>query len=126
MLTHYFENSVKRGSIFYRWPGAVFYTVYGYPRKPDGSNDMTYSQRNHEAGVFQMKGCYCGGSGTWIIVRGGLYTDENERVWPRDLELTLSTKEEVFQNGTLTNYSHDRYHKKEGLRCTENCPHCTS
>ena len=37
--THYYENQVKEGKIFYRWPGAVHYTVYAFIRSPDGKND---------------------------------------------------------------------------------------
>ena len=33
--THYYENNVKSGEIFYRWPGAVHYTVYAYPYNKD-------------------------------------------------------------------------------------------
>ncbi len=29
--THYWEENVMPGKIFYRWPGAVWYTVYVYP-----------------------------------------------------------------------------------------------
>ena len=29
--THYFENDIAPGEVFYRWPGAVWYTVYVYP-----------------------------------------------------------------------------------------------
>ncbi len=41
---HYFENSVKYGEIFYRRPGAVWYTVIAFARQPDGSNDITKLQ----------------------------------------------------------------------------------
>eukprot|EP01084_Bolivina_argentea_P263019 445037_1 len=32
--THYYENRVKPGEIFYRWPGAVYYTVFAYDSHP--------------------------------------------------------------------------------------------
>ena len=40
-LTYYRENGVKENEIFYCWPGAVWCTVYAYPREPDGRNDTT-------------------------------------------------------------------------------------
>lgn len=42
--THYYENGVKENEIFYRWPGAVWYTVYAYARDPSGKNDITNGQ----------------------------------------------------------------------------------
>lgn len=127
--THKFENCVRNGEIFYRWPGAVWYTVFAYARQPDGSNDITEGQVVKEVtlGVFlygavagvsvatmdtmlaeaavagaiagasfynsaeaakealglafkksnlycEMKGCYGGGSGSWLVVEGGPYT----------------------------------------------------
>lgn len=41
-VTHRFENGIKHGQIFYRWPGAVHYTVFAFARKFDGTNDITY------------------------------------------------------------------------------------
>eukprot|EP01084_Bolivina_argentea_P263020 445038_1 len=32
--THYYENKVKNGEIFYRRPGAVYYTVFAYDSHP--------------------------------------------------------------------------------------------
>lgn len=42
--THYYENRVENGKIFYRWPGAVHYTVYALARSPDGKNDISDGQ----------------------------------------------------------------------------------
>ena len=42
--THYYENRVKENEIFYRRPGAVWYTVYAYARDPSGKNDITNGQ----------------------------------------------------------------------------------
>ena len=38
---HYYENGIKPNQIFYRYPGAVHYTVCVWFRRSDGSNDMT-------------------------------------------------------------------------------------
>jgi hypothetical protein len=48
---HYWEGNVQKGHIFYRWPGAVSYTVMV-------SNDV---------GSDTMRNCYAGGNGTWLI-----------------------------------------------------------
>lgn len=42
--THYFENGIKHGEIFYRRPGAVHYTVYAFARQPETRNDITNGQ----------------------------------------------------------------------------------
>ena len=71
--THKFENGIKHGEIFYRWPGAVHSTVYAFARKPDGSNDISYVQVSVGESVLycEMKGCYGGMTGTWLVVEGG-------------------------------------------------------
>ena len=197
--THKYENRVRSGEIFYRWPGAVHYTVYAHARQPDGSNDITGGQVAKEvtlgvfiygaiagatvatmgamltpaavalaplavyggvatltaeatiagaiagAGVYasaekatkalglafeksnlycQMKGCYGGGNGSWLVVEGGPYMDSKGYWQPRDLKLRMATQEELFRNGKFTEYSHTCFHTKEGLQCTANCPYC--
>ena len=44
--THYYENDVRPGEVFYRWPGAVWYTVHAYSTENVGH--MTDSRRNWE------------------------------------------------------------------------------
>ena len=110
---HYYENGVKPDQIFYRWPGAVHYTVCVWIRRDDGSNDMTSGEKalgilravgtgvagfvmgvGSVVGVglpaaalggsylainevneiskpkyAEIKGCYAGGTGTWIIAK---------------------------------------------------------
>ena len=206
--THKFENCVRNGEIFYRWPGAVWYTVFAYARQADGSNDITEGQVVKEVtlGVFlygavagvsvatmgtmlaptavalaplavagtltaeaaaaavltasaeaavagaiagasfynsaeaakealglafkksnlycEMKGCYGGGSGSWLVVEGGPYMDSSGHWQPQDLKLRKATQEELFRNGKFTRYSHSCYHTQEDLQCTENCPYC--
>ena len=123
--THYYENGVKKGCIFYRWPGAVWHTVYVHPRKEFGPNDISYLTGCKEMNdMISMKNCYSGGRGTWLIVTGGAYTDEEGKFWPRDIEFKISSQEEVFKKGTFSPCSHDAFHTKEGLQCTENCSHC--
>lgn len=197
--THYYENSVKEGEIFYRWPGAVHYTVYAFVRSPDGKNDITNSTCAKEisgvaitsvvaagitvatmgtmltpaavvlaplttvggaagltleaagigaaAGVTayksteeatkamglafknsklycEMKNCYGGGAGSWLVIEGGPYIDRQGRFQSQDLSIKLVEQEYVFRNGSFTRYSHDQFHTKENLQCTENCPHC--
>ena len=198
--THKFENGIKPGEIFYRWPGAVHYTVYAFARQPDGSNDITVGQVAKEvtfgvlkygatmgamlapaaialaapvaaygaatltaeavitiaaeaviaggtagAGVYvnavaaeralglafeksnlycQMKGCYGGGSGSWLVVEGGPYMDSKGFWQPQDLKIRQATQEEVFENGNFTSYSHGEFHTKEDLQCTTNCSYC--
>lgn len=42
--THYFENGIKPGEIFYQRTGAVHYTVYAFARQPDEKNDIIKGQ----------------------------------------------------------------------------------
>ena len=51
---HKFENSVKYGEIFYRWPGAVWYTVMAFARQPDGSNDITSGRVGKEVALAAL------------------------------------------------------------------------
>ena len=41
---HYHENGVKENEIFYRRPGAVWYTVIAFARDPTHENDITMGQ----------------------------------------------------------------------------------
>ena len=197
--THYYENSVKEGKIFYRWPGAVHYTVYAFVRSPDGKNDLTNGTCAKEivgssiigivtagitvatmgsmltpaamlfaplttvggtAGLMaeaagaggiaafgaygsaakateamglafknselycQMKGCYGGGNGSWLIVEGGPYQDNKGYFQAQNLSIRMVDQEHIFRNGSFTSYSHDCYHTKKDLQCTEKCPYC--
>lgn len=197
--THKFENGIKPGEIFYRWPGAVHYTVYAYARQPDGSNDITEGQVAKEVslGVFiygaiagvtvatmgsmlspaaialaplamtggvatltaeaavigaiegvavygtakaaehalglafkesnlycQLKGCYGGGDGSWLIVEGGPYMDSAGLWQPQDLKIRQVTQREIFMSGHFTRYSHSDFHTKDNMQCTQSCPHC--
>ena len=149
---HYYENQVKEGKVFYRRPGAVYFTVYAFVRSPDGRNDIAdgitcaneigssivgvvtagitvatmgsmltpaamlfapittvggtaglmveaagaggiaafgaYASAQEATKAMglafqnsqlycQMKGCYCGGDGSWLVVEGGPYQDSN-------------------------------------------------
>lgn len=146
---HYYENGIKPNQIFYRWPGAVFYTVCVWLRDSDGSNDMTTAKKG--LGIFkgialgfvgaalgigvvagsaavaipaavggvaggtalvalevadrrkvryaEMKGCYAGGTGTWIIAK-----KDGDR-----LILVKSDKSTVCKDGTLTVESREYY-----------------
>ena len=44
--THYYENDIRPGEVFYRWPGAVWYTVSVYPSELGGR--MTGKQQGKE------------------------------------------------------------------------------
>lgn len=44
--THYYENSLKYGEVCYRWPGAVFYSIYAYG--DTGKNRITDNQCANE------------------------------------------------------------------------------
>ncbi len=44
--THYWENNVQPGEIFYIWPGAVWYTISAHPTNLMGA--MTKTQRGRE------------------------------------------------------------------------------
>lgn len=197
--THYYENAVGDGEIFYRWPGAVHYTAYAFVRTPDGKNDITdgkcaaqiagasiigivtagatvltmgsmltptaflfapLTTAGGAAGLVaeatvlgtvdglvaygsaeaatkalglafknsqlycEKKGCYGGGDGSWLVVEGGPYQDKNGYFQPQDLTIREVSQEYVFTNGSFTKESHDNFHTKDGLRCTENCPYC--
>lgn len=197
--THYYENAVSDGRVFYRWPGAVHYTVYAMARDPEGKNDITdgqcakqitgssligiatagvtvmtmgsmltpmafvFAPLTHvggaaglvaQAGVLgavdglgayatsavatkalglafensklycEKKGCYGGGSGSWMAVTGGPYLDKEGYWRPQDLTMREVDQEYVFRNGKFTWESHGNFHTKEGLQCTNNCPYC--
>ena len=124
--THNFENGVEHGEIFYRWPGAVFYTVYAFARKPDKSNDIIYGQVSvsEDALYCEQKGCYGGANGTWLIIEGGPETDAEGFIRPNGLKIKFTTFQEVMNNGNFTRYSHAQYHTKPGLPCSPNCPYC--
>ena len=72
----------------------------------------------------EMKGCYGGGDGSWLIVEGGPYQDSNGKFRAQDLSIREVGQEHVFRNGSFTPYSHDCYHTKSDLRCTAKCPYC--
>ena len=213
VATHYFENGIKKREIFYKWPGAVTYTVFAFARskKPNeeaGTNDLTKERVIKEviivsgvlgggiavgavvtavtAGVAagpvaaaiglaevgavggtiiaasaigagtvagttsglvgaytsqaaateafnaavrrsalycRERGCYAGGSGTWLIVEGGPYMEDGH--WKNcDLTIREITQSEVFNIGNFTAESHERYHTQPHLPCTLNCDIC--
>jgi hypothetical protein len=103
---HYWEDTVPNGEIFYRWPGAVFYTVYVYWHNNDNVSAV-------------MRYCYAGGNGTWLIAEDY----EGERDGVRRLRLKLASRREIFRNGNFTNYSHCKY-QTIPLECTLNCARC--
>ena len=200
---HYFENGVKPGEIFYKRPGAVWYTVIAFVRQTDGGNDITRglvakqvtravffaggaavalpllgiipaaaavgaavavlektrkvagqkltsedldadigiydSVEEYQEGIrkafekskllCEERGCYGGGSGSWLIVEGGPFF--NDGYWQhrhltiRKLKTDEQIKTEILNSKChFTENSHDRYHTKGGLQCTVNCPYC--
>lgn len=188
--THYYENDVLPGQIFYRWPGAVWYTVYCLPttdstRMTDGKcakEIITVSASAIGAGAAavaslfaggaflpaawslaalttvggatglalslgvgaafagastyygtkeafesalqsafekshlyaEKKGCYGGGSGTWLVLQGGPRISKSV-IEPRDFTLTAHDRAYVFDRGVLTGGSYDKYHTGRGL-----------
>ena len=124
-FTHYYENEVKKGKIFYRWPGAVFYTVYAYARDENGVNDIGRGTMAITKGFSycERKHCYGGGSGTWLVVEGGPKTNE-EGITSNQLQIKVTTQDDVFRRGSFTRYSHSKFHTVQGLSCTNNCNIC--
>ena len=121
--THYFENGIKQGEIFYCWPGAVFYTVYAVARAPDRRNDITRGAMTVMQGFpyCERTGCYGGGSGTWLVVEGGPKKNEQGDIIQNQLEIVIKNQRYVFQRGKLTADSHLSYHTRPGLSCTDGC-----
>lgn len=192
--THYYENSVSHGKIFYRWPGAVHYTVYAQvsPEITDGtaakelvtssvigvttavatiasaglagapiaaalssaggvataggaiimmaeggavgitltvgcaaaaggatdyaltSKVMPYLLTIPEADKYaKLMGCYGGGSGTWLVLKGGMYKKSNGDIAHAPLSLEVSTQEYVMSSGTFTDYSNPKFYSKD-------------
>ena len=64
--THYFENDIRPGQVFYRWPGAVWYTVDVYPSELGGR--MTRENWAKEIGTATCIGV---GSGLFVGLTGG-------------------------------------------------------
>ena len=68
--THYYENDVLPGQIFYRWPGAVWYTVYCLPttdstRMTDGKcakEIITVTASAVGAGAAAIASLFAGGA----------------------------------------------------------------
>ena len=125
-MTHYFENGVKKGEIVYRWPGAVHYTVYAVAREPYGINDLSAGLMTVSHGVpyCEMKRCYGGGSGTWLIVEGGPEVNGEQDIISTRLIMKVMDQETVFERGDFTAYSHSQYHSKPNLSCTRGCTEC--
>lgn len=205
--THYYENSIGHGQIFYRWPGAVHYTVYaqvapeitsstsakeivtataigvttavgvigsaGLAAAPiasafasaggvftaggsvvlmaeggamgiaatvggaalvGGAADyaltskvMPYMLTIPDADKLTKKaGCYGGGSGTWLVLRGGMYKKPDGSIAHDPLTLEVSTQEFVMSNGTFTDYSKEKFYNQEDLpQCKgHSCSQC--
>ena len=57
---HYYENGIKPNQIFYRWPGAVHYTVCVWIRDSNGANDMN----SFDKGLGIAKGVAIGVAGS--------------------------------------------------------------
>ena len=115
-FTHYYENDINNGEIFYRWPGAVWYTVY----VTNGDNRLSHGQVKvsyNGVAYGKMSGVYAGGSGTWLVV-------EKDNCTNSPLAIRKATKAEIFRDGKFTDYSHDRYHTAPSLKCTANCEVC--
>ena len=74
----------------------------------------------------QMKGCYGGGDGSWLVMEGGPYQDSNGYFRAQDLSIQMVGQEHVFRNGLFTRYFHDCYHTKSDLQCTAQCPYIGS
>lgn len=70
--THYYENAVRDGKIFYRWPGAVHYTVYAMARDPEGKNDITDGQCAKEITGASLVGIVT--AGATVMTMGSMLT----------------------------------------------------
>ena len=70
--THYYENAVGHGKIFYRWPGAVHYTVYAFVRTPDEKNDITDGKCVAEVAGSSVVGIIA--AGATIATMGSMLT----------------------------------------------------
>ena len=127
-VTHYFENGVGQGEIVYRWPGAVYYTVYAVAQEPNGLNDLSGGMRLVPLGVpyCEMKLCYGGGSGKWLIVEGDPEVNEEQDIIATRLTMRVVPQETVFEKGNFTAYSHSKYHSKPNLSCTRGCTECNA
>ena len=187
--THYYENDVLPGQIFYRNPGDVWYTIYAYPtssktRLTDGQlakeiltislssiaaaiagiltlgtaiapTALTLAPITHVGGLVglatetiglaafdgvagyyggikaanfafktaieksnlyaEMKGCYCGRSGTYIELTGGTGMHSDGYWQPGDFKMTIRNREYLWDRGSLTTHSYSCYHTKPGL-----------
>ena len=73
----------------------------------------------------EMKGCYGGITGSWLVIEGGPYLDENGDFVPLDLKIRKASQKEIFDKGmTFTKYSHSKFHTEKGLQCTRDCHYC--
>ncbi|PIK42163.1 hypothetical protein BSL78_20999 [Apostichopus japonicus] len=170
--THYYENNVNHGEIFYRWPGAVHYTVYAQTA-PEISDDICAKEitkasiigitcagvaaaislialpalsvlaaestmlaataagaagaaglasNNFMKEVFDVlnkvdaadlcakkMGCYGGGSGTWLVLRGGLKRVHGHLTHEK-LELVKEKPEYILAHGKFTSYSRAKFY----------------
>ena len=70
--THYFENNIRPGQIFYRRPGAVHYTVYAY--KTDEFGPMTESKRLKQIAMVTAGSTAAAGAGVATAATAGEYT----------------------------------------------------
>eukprot|EP01004_Peranema_trichophorum_P009528 NODE_8278_length_693_cov_61.487719_g7656_i0.p1 GENE.NODE_8278_length_693_cov_61.487719_g7656_i0~~NODE_8278_length_693_cov_61.487719_g7656_i0.p1 ORF type:complete len:192 (+),score=39.11 NODE_8278_length_693_cov_61.487719_g7656_i0:66-578(+) len=139
--THYYENYVAPGRIFYRWPGAVFYTIYAYPTTEE--NKMTnggcvrgivaaavgttlaiipptllisataLTVYNIVDSIVSEKGCYGGGSGSWYTIRGGPRTKPDGTIVVDPLSFTKSVRDEIWVRGEFTHESNNNYYTIE-------------
>ncbi len=145
---YYFENGVKRGEIYFCRPGPIVCTVYTFPRYQNHSNDIHHGlagKQNRGVSILPTKTddtlfsvmktklhcekmfVYTGGLGSWLVIEGGPYMDENGQYQISKITMRKANMKDVLQSGTFTLASHWKYHtssKNTSLPCTVNCPHC--
>ena len=102
--THKFENGVRNGEIFFRCPGAVYYTVYAFTRRPHRDNDIMPGQVSVAENVLycEMKGCYGGSNGTWLIRENGPTADDEGLIHPNALTMRIATSLEAVKHLLIT------------------------
>lgn len=142
--THYFDNGLKHGEIFYRNPGAVLYTVYAQLDKVISTTRCVAEVTGTTAaavvvapllvvGAFKVRyllqdsqkytakgSCFAGKKGTWLILRGGPYQNEKGEEVCSPLSLAVASQAEVLANGTLVGESAKAFYKPQTLTGKKN------
>ena len=79
--------------------------------------------------AFKQSKLYCdsrfnfaGGNGSWLVVEGGPYLDEDGKFQPRDLTIRVANPLVDFAEAIFTKESHGFFHTKKSLHCTMKCP----